>query len=60
MIFSVQVPLNIDRDPVAEMKQAENEGRFDYDPSASSSAEGAATVSATQSVSSHIHLKNLV
>lgn len=44
---AIDVPLNIDRDPVAEMKQAENEGRFDYDPSAASSAE-AGTTSATQ------------
>lgn len=54
---AIDVPLNIDRDPVAEMKQAENEGRFDYDPSASSSAEGAA-VGATQSKPTSISTKD--
>ncbi|KFB46946.1 AGAP004798-PA-like protein [Anopheles sinensis] len=33
---ATKVPLNIDRTPVAEMKEAENEGRFDYNPSATS------------------------
>uniref|UniRef100_A0A182TRM1 Uncharacterized protein n=1 Tax=Anopheles melas TaxID=34690 RepID=A0A182TRM1_9DIPT len=35
---ATKVPLNIDRTPIEEMKMAENEGKFDYNPSASSEA----------------------
>lgn len=39
---AINVPLNIDRCPVEEMKTAENEGRFDYDPSTGGEASSSA------------------
>lgn len=45
---ATDVPLNSDRDPIEEMKKAENEGRFDYDPSTAATDMEGATSTATQ------------